>query len=207
MLELEHDELGHAVNLVVMTAMGECLELGPERIQPGRIGRQQNKPGLDLAQTADHRRPEVAAQLIERCHAFPLRIEEIADMAVMEAIGTDRDLLVLLGDGRQVEMGIALVEQIGRQIILMQALLDGDNDTSGFVIEARGQSAVEPGAGLVADRLAAGIVSLHAVIEDDHVGAEPGDRAAERTAYRGFGARNAPIRLAVQARFRDEAID
>jgi len=29
----------------------------------------------------------------------------------------------------------------------------------------------------------------------------------ERTAYRGFGARNAPIRLAAQARFRDEAVD
>ncbi|WP_051132609.1 hypothetical protein [Sphingobium bisphenolivorans] len=62
----------------------------------------------------------------------------------------------------------------------MEPLLDRDDASRRFVIQAGLERVVEPGFDLVAHGLAAHFVRFHAVIHDDDVGAKPGYRAAYR---------------------------
>lgn len=77
-------------------------------------------------------------------------------------------------------MTIVLLEQIGGQIIFMKAPLDRDDLACGLVIQTGQESIVIPGAQFLPHGRTAGLVGLHAVIDDDELRTKPGDRAANR---------------------------
>lgn len=74
----------------------------------------------------------------------------------------------------------ALVDQIAGQVLLVQALLDGDDAASGLVVEAgeEGLLVIVPDPGPLG--LRAGIGGLHQIVDDDEIGPEAGHRPAQR---------------------------
>jgi len=80
---------------------------------------------------------------------FSSRIEHIADPTGMAVAVGEGDDLVADGDGRKVEVAkSALGRKVGRDVILVQALLDGDDGAGFLVVQAAEEGFVDEPLGL-----------------------------------------------------------
>lgn len=72
-------------------------------------------------------------------------------------------------------MPISLLEHVGGQVILVEALLNRDDTSRCLVVEAAQQGVVEPVAQVLPFDSALCLVGLHAIIDDDDVGSKARD--------------------------------
>ena len=112
---------------------------------------------------------------------FPRRMQQIANLPGVILPRRDLDLLVGLGDGRQIEvLPTAAVEQLAGQIANVKALHHQDNGVIFLVVEPRGQRGPIPVEHPFPTCFRHGIRGLDRVVDDDQVAATSSQCAADR---------------------------
>jgi hypothetical protein len=117
--------------------------------------------------------PDSPSNTLQYLQGLALSTERLARGAPPDAAIRADMLLILLCDGAQIEVGEPGIDQVGREIILMQPLLDRDDDSLAFVVEARIEGfLIEPLHPLpLTQRVRIG--SLHKIVDDEHICPKP----------------------------------
>src|SRR5690606_30735128 len=125
-------------------------------------------------------RAHLGLELVEDFAWFTLWIEHIANPPAMGSAPRQGNDLVAHGNGRKVQMTIsALAAEVSGDIIFMQSLLDGDDGTGLFVIETAEQGLVDKPLRLGPRFRIGRVLGLHQVIDNDQVGPDACDCAAD----------------------------
>jgi hypothetical protein len=128
---------------------------------------------------ADH-----LAQVLEHRERLARRVQCLALMPGQEFRSPDRlgeQHLVDLGDRRKADdLPIFLGQHLAHQIVLVQAVHDHDDGARDLVVEPAVEGMVEPLVGRPALGLGQCLLGLQRVVDDDQVGAAPGQHAADR---------------------------
>ncbi len=124
---------------------------------------------------------DVLSDLLEDFERLAFGEQRFALSALVDPAEIDLEGLVFLGDGLEVEMlEISLVDEVAREIVLVQPLLDGDDAARTLVVEAREQGLLIEFLDALSLNIGLSIRYLHQIVDDQDVGAEARHRATQR---------------------------
>ncbi len=128
--------------------------------------------------------PHLGLELLELLHGLPFGMQELPHLAMVEAPVAERDLFVLLGDGRQVQVGplLALVEHVAHEVFDVKTLHDEHDHVFRLAVEARGEGRVVPLGHRGSLHLGHALGGLHGVVDQDQIAAAAREGAADRGA-------------------------
>src|SRR5438067_4612344 len=128
-------------------------------------------------------------------------MENIARLADMLASWTQKNALLRLSNGWQVQMRPAsLIEKMGDEVVDVQSLHHDDDCVLDLIVEPGEQSVAIPLHLIIACQIGIGVLRLERIVQDDEISAAAGERAPDRCRQSRAPRRGGEFRLGVLGR-------